>query len=448
MGSPIEQGEVLARAEWRDVAGQIAAVIRVSGLEIFREAVRQAAQIRQDAEDKGNRREEARREELKKHGVWENHQPLPRRPGDKWFYNVQAFRGSIRLPPEIALPPGRPERPIAPACLRDSKRREEWNDSDRNEVHVYHEKLAAFRKEEQEFWRRSEKAGLPVFEYTKAHGFPGSAEVTGDVKADSADEDAYLEYEFWVCGWLPPDLHTDKDPPKYELLPVPKRALTDAEKMTVLSAMYDAHWRGSTKVAPWGVSEDGAEPAMWPTEAERDERRLALWYHLLVAEAERATLDEVPVLWGWLEQLPLHLPERKSNALAAGGSRSDENLMGKELGGGGRKGSNDTTTAEKPLLSQQPDGPGDEREFWWKGRRVVLSPQQWKLLGALWKAPIIQGDRKVCFAELGEEVWGNDCTPNSTIKAAVSRLNSALLENEVQLSVSTRQENAVLSEGS
>lgn len=278
--------------QWQGVAARIAAVIRVRGLEGFRKAVRQVARERFDASDEKDRREEARRQELKKNGVWYGIQALPPRPDREWFDDLDVIRGCIKLPPGIALPPQPPERPVAPACLRDGKPRKDRTDSDRNELDTYNKALEKFKEAEREFWPNRAEAMLPVFDYVKAEGFPNN-------------KDGDFEYSFEVCGWLPSDLHPDRDWPTYGLLPVPKRALTDAEKTTVLAAVYDAYWRGDEKIAPWGVSEKGDGPAAWPSEAEHYEKRAAAWYYLLVYGAERLGPGDLPIVRGWLDELRL-----------------------------------------------------------------------------------------------------------------------------------------------
>ncbi len=51
---------------------------------------------------------------------------------------------------------------------------------------------------------------------------------------------------------MPPELSPDDDPPIYDLLPIPERELTEAEKRTVLSAFNDAHNRGGKRILAVG----------------------------------------------------------------------------------------------------------------------------------------------------------------------------------------------------
>ena len=282
--------------QWQNVAERVAAIIRVSVLQVFRQAVRQVACERLKADDERERREEARCEALKKDGVLYRDASIPEQPGPDWFFHLEILRGSVKLPPEIALPPEPPKRPEPPACLRDDLPREGWSETDKNEVETFHKALATFKEQEQEFWAQRAEAMLPIFQHVKQRGFP-------------TREEGGFPYELDVCAWLPAELHYDNDPPHESLLPVPKRALTDAEKMTILAAVYDAHWRGAEKIAPWGVSEDGEEPDPWPSDAERDDRKAALGYFMLFREAENLDAADLPIARSWLEEwkLPFQL---------------------------------------------------------------------------------------------------------------------------------------------
>lgn len=285
-------GETRTTDPWQVVAERVAAIIRVSALEVFRQAVRQVTCERLKAADERERRKEARCEALKKNGVLYRDGSIPEQPEPDSFFHLEILRGSIKLPPEIALPPEPPKRPEPPACLRDHRPREGWSDTDKNDVETFDKAIAAFEEQEREFWPRRAKAMLPIFEHVKQRGFP-------------THEEGGFPYEFDVCAWLPAELHYDNDPPHESLLPVPRRALTDAEKMTILAAVYDAHWRGAEKIAPWGVSEDGDAPDAWPSDAERDERRAALGYFMLFREAENLDAADLPIARSWLEEWKL-----------------------------------------------------------------------------------------------------------------------------------------------
>jgi hypothetical protein len=299
MGLRWPEGGASAADQWQEVAERIAVIIRVSGLEVFRQAVRQVARERLEIDDHRHRREEARREAIKKTGVLYRDELTPEQPGREWFFHLETLRGSIKLPPEIALPPEPPKRPNPPACLRDHLPREGWSDTDRHGVETFHKAIATFKEQEREFWPQRAKAMLPIFEHVKQSGFP-------------THEEGGFPYEFDVCAWLPGDLNPVEDPQNERLLPVPKRALTETEKTAVLAAVYDAHWRGSEKVAPWGVSGDQEGPVAWPSDVERDERRAALGYHFLVSEAEELGTADLPIVRSWLEELKSLLPPQYS----------------------------------------------------------------------------------------------------------------------------------------
>ena len=204
----------------RSLDEQIAAIVRVSGLEVFRQAVRQVERERLNIQDERSRREEARCEAVKKNGVLYRNELIPEQPGRDWFFHLEVLRGSIKLPTEIALPPERPKRPDSPACLRDHLPQKDWSDADRHEVETFHQALATFEEQEREFWPKRAQTMLPIFEHVKQRGFP-------------THEEGGFPYAFDVCAWLPAELHYDNDPPHERLLPVPRRALTDAEKIEV-----------------------------------------------------------------------------------------------------------------------------------------------------------------------------------------------------------------------
>jgi len=284
------EGKTPASGQWQSVAKRVAAVIRVSGIGIFRQAVREVARERLKVDDERERREQARCEMLKMDGVLYRDGAIPKQPERDWCFHLESIRGSIKLSPEIAPPPKQPERPSPPACLRDSIPRGEWNETDKDEVAAYHKQKAKHVEEIQAFWPEWSQAILPVFEHAKQRGFPD-------------DEDGDFDYSFDVCCWVPAELDPAKDPRNEALLPCPKRALTDAEKIAVLAAVYDAHWRGGEKIAPWGVSEDGEGPDLWPSDGERDDRRAALDYYFLFQEAQQLDDSDLPVVGSWLEEL-------------------------------------------------------------------------------------------------------------------------------------------------
>ena len=69
------------------------------------------------------------------------------------------------------------------------------------------------------------------------------------------------------------------------------------------------------------------------------------------------------------------------------------------------------------------DGPGEVREFWWKGKRFDLPPTPWKILAFVWG----QEKQRATFADVGEHVWGNDCTSANIIQRHLSDINTKLV---------------------
>jgi len=220
----------------QELARDVARLIREAGVEVFGNAVRQVAAERVAVLNERHRREEARRELLRKSGVWLGHQKLPKPPGRGWCHMFETFRGTVK---------------------------------DRLD-----------------------------FDQLKARGFPSEPPAPGD---------KYEEYSAEVEGWVPPELFPDDDPPTYELLPIPNRGFTKAEKVTVLSAVHDAHDRGDEKVAPWGVSRKGDMPTAGPRGAERDECEKALWYYQLTCEAREVTSADASLMRDWLDEIRVSL---------------------------------------------------------------------------------------------------------------------------------------------
>ena len=97
---------------------------------------------------------------------------------------------------------------------------------------------------------------------------------------------------------------------------------------------------------------------------------------------------------------------------------------------------------EKPMPADAidaADGPDDSNAvFHSNGTPYTLTKRQWQLAKELWG----RGARP--FAELGEAIWSNDCTPTGTIKPLVKQLNDRLLEIDPKISVSTHGETVIL----
>ena len=284
----------------KEVAEQIAAIIQMSGIEVFRQAVQQVTCDRLKTEDERERREEARREALKEIGVLYRNGAIPDRPEGDWYFHQDILGGYVKLPSKVELPPNQPERPKPPACLRDPKLRKDWDDADKKAVDRFHAEEAKYNKRIQAFWPKWQRAIRPLFEQVKKRGFPN-------------DDDGDYRYGFDLCCWLPRELHPANDPRNEELLPVPRRELTEFEKIAILAAVYDAHWRGSEKVAPWGLSEDGSAPDGLQPDAERDERRAALDYFWLFQKAQQLDDSDLDVVESWLGRLPKAIETKRTD---------------------------------------------------------------------------------------------------------------------------------------
>jgi hypothetical protein len=84
-----------------------------------------------------------------------------------------------------------------------------------------------------------------------------------------------------------------------------------------------------------------------------------------------------------------------------------------------------------PAETSQPDGPIDDLGgLRWNGRVVTLTKQHSRIITAVWNGP-------KSFAELGEEVWGDDTTNAETIAKALKRLNASLEQAGVGLAFTT-----------
>jgi len=245
----------------------------------FREQVRLAAAERLDAIDEQARRVQARRDAVARDGTWVACRQLPKPPRPGYFHWVESFQGRVELPEGT-------EVPRAPVGKR-------WRKAG---------------------LRRRYLAGMRlVFQSLKERGFPD--EGTGG-----------FEYEFDVEAWLPPVMSPENDPRIDGPLPVPRSAVTLAEKYAALAAIYDACWAGSEKIAPWGVSNSGKSVAPWLPDARKPQQRKASrsasWYYHLVRAARGLSPGSVPIVRNWLADVEADLAPKKS-ALEAG-KRGDE----------------------------------------------------------------------------------------------------------------------------
>ena len=91
------------------------------------------------------------------------------------------------------------------------------------------------------------------------------------------------------------------------------------------------------------------------------------------------------------------------------------------------------TSGNGPKVGPDPD----RKVFHWNGTHDITK-RNWELARALW------GRGRVSFAEIGENVWGDDSTPESTIKVQLSRLGERLMEIEPAMAVETSNQHATL----
>lgn len=80
-----------------------------------------------------------------------------------------------------------------------------------------------------------------------------------------------------------------------------------------------------------------------------------------------------------------------------------------------------------------PDGPGDDNKFHWRGQSVRLSPQDWRLLSYIWIEQLAEVEAVV------EAVWPTDATPaDATVRGCIHRVNAALLRVGCTREVTTK----------
>jgi DNA-binding response OmpR family regulator len=88
------------------------------------------------------------------------------------------------------------------------------------------------------------------------------------------------------------------------------------------------------------------------------------------------------------------------------------------------------TMERGPGVSAAPsDGPRDAGEFWWKGTRYEIPPTPWKLLAFVWQ----QENRRASFADVAEQVWGDDTKHRRNIDRHLSTINNALMATGISL---------------
>jgi len=79
-------------------------------------------------------------------------------------------------------------------------------------------------------------------------------------------------------------------------------------------------------------------------------------------------------------------------------------------------------------LGQPQYGPDPNKKIiYWDGEPYPLTPRNWEFLLVVW------GRWNVPFAEIGEQVWGDDTTASNTIRQRVSKVNKQLGEHGLDL---------------
>lgn len=74
------------------------------------------------------------------------------------------------------------------------------------------------------------------------------------------------------------------------------------------------------------------------------------------------------------------------------------------------------------------DGPVAPNLLYWQGTKIELPLRQWRILSFMWERD------KIEIQELVDDAWGHDSdVAGGTVRMALSRLNSLLLENGVML---------------
>jgi predicted transcriptional regulator len=311
------------------VASQVDSLLRkFSALDYFRDRVREAAQEHIEAMSKCERREKLRREAAAKECVWSvsvDSAVAKKKLEEGCFHFPQTFQGRIKLPPGINKPlmglTARAEfanRPIEPRCLRDRIPRGEWSKKDKREIEEFNKKLKDWEEEKAAYVTGPKKKGKwqkgpskleldwrPIFELAKERGFPD-------------DGEAGLEYSFVIDAVLPDDLSEDDDPATDGPLPVSEKEEDTSLnfKYAGLAAIYDAHWAGSERVAPWGVvvrdrkvGPASGLPGEWQTSGEPSSYRAANWYWRLVISAKEVDDGNTTIVASWLKDVEGDLEE-------------------------------------------------------------------------------------------------------------------------------------------
>jgi|GEM_PF-6697023 len=309
------------------VASQVHSLLsKFNALDYFRDRVREAAQEHIKAMAECERREKLRREAAVKECLWSvsvDSAVAKKKLEEGCFHFAQTFQGRIKLPSGIKKPlmgltdrAKFPNRPIEPRCLRERIPRSDWSKKDEREIEEFNKKLKEWEEEKAVYvtgpkrkgkWQKGpsklESDWRPIFELVKERGFPD-------------DGEDGLEYSFDVDAWLPDDMSEDNDPPTDGPLPVSEKEEDTSLnfKYAGLAAIYDAHWAGSERIAPWGiVTRDGKVnpasglPSEWKTRAKPGSYRAATWYWQLVMSAKELDDKNATIVASWVADVEADL---------------------------------------------------------------------------------------------------------------------------------------------
>ncbi len=315
------------------VASQVHSLLRqYDALDYFRDRVREAAREYLQAMAECKRREKLRRDTVAKKGVLSlplDDEVVKEKTKDRYFFWSEEFRGRIKVPPDITEPlmplthgSQFPNRPAVPRCLSNGIPRDDWSEDDEREVDVFNKELTDWDKRRSDYVRAREE-GKPskweedkhrIFELAQTRSFPD-------------DGDGGLPYVFMVEAFLPDKLSEDRDPATDGPLPVSKKKVQTSLNFLYagLAAIYDAHWGGSERIAPWGVaiSNDIVSPASglpseWKTSEEPGSYRAATWYWRLVMAAKELDARNTTIVNSWVADVETDL-----TAIQARGGQDD-----------------------------------------------------------------------------------------------------------------------------
>ncbi|MDA7903795.1 hypothetical protein N9B31_09060 [Mariniblastus sp.] len=429
-----EQGQDSHKSdEWRKIAGEVDSLIRTYGIEPFRDQTRQAASEYVAARKKCKSREERRLDELKKNGVLHGVEDLPDRPDDyktKWVAWKVRIRGRLKEPIDIELstPPQRPDvpdefDPFPPGELGD--RQLERLDS-------FKSQLNGWKQVNDKYWRSksAKESRLADFRLIKERGFPDET-IPENTKR-------YFKYDFEVQCLIPVELSPGCDPNTDQPLPVPDRELKLAEKFAGLSALHDAFWKGGTKIAPWGMMPDEAEPrsGLPPSGVSEDESRQAGWYDFLLLTAKELDVGEIPIVRSWLADVESE--QLKEKATPKRDTQSNKSIRKRR-----NLGSNEITDTEELLVAGLKIWHDFDLESLSIGHLQACSYRGLEKLTKVPKGKTMSNFFKKCFGS--NEAYRKLCKDQKSLAYGLAKLSregsNALLSLSAEMIANLKKEN-------